>query len=233
MSDIAKVRFDKNKSAAHTPPVGPEAKLAKTLTTWLRNDGWDVYEEVSPWGYGTAADVVAVRTPVVTVVEVKTTMSLAVLGQARQWVGKAHQVYVAVPGFKRGSAFDGAKWVCETLGLGLLCVTSNVFEAVRPTFHRRADTKLLLEHLRPEQQDGSMPAGTASGRRWTPWRLTLSDLTRVVTESPGIPMAEALKKMKHHYRNDKSAKASLSHQIRKGIIKTLRAEGRDLKLYPV
>lgn len=213
--------------------MGPEAKLAKTLTAWLRDQGWEVYEEVSITGYGDSADIVAVRAPVVSVIECKTSLSLSVLGQARRWMDQAHQVYVAVPGFKRGSSFEGAKWVCETLGLGLLCITSNVFEAVRPAFRRKVDPKDILKRLRPEQQDGTVPAGTSAGRRYTPWRLTVMALEKFVQEHPGTPLREVVQKVRHHYPHERAARASLSHQIRKGIIKTVRVEGRDLKVFPV
>lgn len=209
-----------------------EVELARNLTSWLREDGWDVFEEVSITGYADSADIVAVRKPVVTIIEAKMTMSLAVLGQAKRWIGSAHQVYVAVPGFKRGSAFEGACWVARLLGIGLFCVTNNhVYEAVRPEFHRRVKVQPILDKLRPEQQDGSIPAGSTSGRRYTPWRMTVRDLTDFVTRNPGTPLRDAVKKIKHHYPHDVAARASLSHQIRKGLIKTLRVEGPDLKVY--
>lgn len=214
--------------------MGSEVQLAKHVTAWLRAEGWDVYEEVS-FGYALAADIVAVRKPVVAVIEVKTSMSLAVLGQARRWLRESHLVYVAVPQFVRGSSLDGATWVCKTLGIGLLCVSKNgrVQEHVHPEFRRPRSTKRILESLRPQQQDGTIPAGSTSGPRWTPWKITVTELSEYVRLHPGVTLGEALQKVKHHYSSAKAARASLSHQIRKGIIKTVRAEGRTLKLYPV
>lgn len=211
-----------------------EVELAGHLTKWLKADGWEVYEEVSITGYADSADIVAVKAPVVAIIEAKMTMSLALLGQARRWIGAAHQTYVAVPGFRRDSSFEGAKWVAQTLGIGLLCVTpSSVFEAVSPNFNRTAKVKPILARLRPEQQDGTIPAGSASGARYTPWKLTVLDLESWATKHPGMPLRELLTKFKHHYPNNAAARASLSHQIRKGLIPTLRLEGRDLKVFKV
>lgn len=214
--------------------MGSEVELAGHIVKWFQNDGWETFEEVS-LGWGTAIDLIAVRSPVIAAIEAKTSLSLAVIGQAKRWVGHAHLTYVAAPAHKRGSATEGAKWICQTLGLGLLTVSDkgNVRELVRPKFYRKVDTKLITSHLRPQQQDGSVPAGTATGARWTPWRATISDLREVVQKNPGIPMGQALAKIKHHYSSDKSARATLSLQIRKGILKGLRIEGRDLRLFVV
>lgn len=214
--------------------MASEVELAKHVTSWLRTEGWDVYEEVS-FGHASAIDIVAVRSPVVSVIEAKTSLSLDVIGQAYRSIGFAHLVYVATPAYKKTSALEGARWICKTLGLGLLSVVEKsgyVQEVVRPTF-RRVDAKPLLAMLRPQQQDGSVPAGSTAGPRWTPWKITVTELTEYVGLHPGVRLSEALQKVKHHYSNNKAARASLSHQIRTGLIKTVRIEGRELRLYPV
>lgn len=207
-----------------------EVELASHVTRWFRESGWDVYEEVS-FGYGSALDIVAVRAPVVAAIEAKLSLSLAVLGQAKRWVNKAHLTYVATPSHARGSARDGAVWICKTLGIGLLGVSKqgSVNEIVHPQFRRVVDSKFITSKLCSKQQDGSIPAGSAAGPRWTPWRMTVTSLTEYVTQNPGVTLAEALKHATHHYSSDKAARASLSHQIRKGILKTVRLE--DGKLY--
>jgi hypothetical protein len=210
-----------------------EVKLAKDVTEWLKEEAWDVYEEVSI-GYSDSADIVATRGPVLAVIEAKQTLSLSVIGQAKRWLPHAHQVYVAVPAHKRGSSSEAARWVCDLTGLGLIYVSShNVRVVVQPEFRRRVDDEFLRSKLRPQHQDGSVPAGSASVGRWTPWKTTVHALVAVVKASPGIPLKEALAKIHHHYRSDKGAVSSLSHYLRKGIIKDIRMEpGRGLKLFP-
>lgn len=206
-----------------------EVDYARVLTTWLKAEGWDVYEEVS-LSHADAADIIAVRKPVVAAIEVKTSLSLTVLGQAHRWIKKAHLTYVAVPRHKRDTSAEGAAWVCKTLGIGLFYINKNsVTEVVHPVF-RRVDVKPLMARLRPEQQDGSIPAGSVAGLRYTPWRMTVIELVRRVSSNPGITMKEALDGMKHHYGGDKAARASLSRQIREGMIKELRFDGTSLHL---
>ncbi len=146
------------------PKAGSEIEIASRVTTWLRDEGYEVYEEVS-LGYSNSVDIIAVRKPVVVAVEVKKTLSLSVLGQAKRWIQQAHLTYVAVPLHKRTSSHTGAAWVCRTLGIGLLYITSSVHEEVRPVFQRHAKTSEILSKLRPEQQDGLIPAGSPSRGR--------------------------------------------------------------------
>lgn len=208
-----------------------EVATAREVTNWLKIDGWDVYEEVA-LGYTDSLDILAIRGPILWAIEVKQTFSVALVGQAKRWIPHAHCVSVAVPFHKRGSASEGAVWICSTLGLGLLYATSNnVQQRVKPEFRRRVDADFLRKHVNIKQQDGSVPAGSASIARWTPWRLTVSELIKVVNDNPGVTLKEALKRMRHHYRTDSVANSSLSKYLRNGLIKELRLEP-GFKLYP-
>lgn len=204
-----------------------EVQIASVLTTHLKESGWSVYEEVS-FGEGSSVDIIAVREPLVAAIEVKTSFNMTVLGQAKRWLYQAHLTYVAVPRLGRNE--DGARWVCQTLGIGLFEIgATSVREIVRPNFCKTAKTQSIRKYLHPVQLDGSIPAGSPGGFRWTPWRRTVDALVAEVRANPGILLRDAL--TAHHYRTDKLARASLSHQIRKGIIKELRFD--DGKLYPV
>ncbi len=54
---------------------------------------------------------------------------------------------------------------------------------------------------------------------------------KVVKENPGIELKEAIKKIKHHYSNDKSAIGSISGYLqgKQNIIENIRMEKEDKK----
>lgn len=201
---------------------------------WFKSDGWTVWQEV-PAPCGTA-DIVVEKAGVLAVVEAKTSMSLALIGQAKRWIGHCHMVYVAVPRRKYDSTADGANWVCNLTGVGLLFVGSagGVREAVVPNFFRKPKSNSLRKALRPEQQDGSIPAGTNSGKAWTPWRVTVTALARRVAAEPGITLADALEGVKTHYSSPSTARRCLSKLALRGLIPGIRAsqDGKFLRLYP-
>ncbi len=77
-------------------------------------------------------------------------------------------------------------------------------------------------------------AGATNGGYWTPFRLTVADLTKHVVANPGITLGDAIAAIDHHYMGDKSAKQCISQYLREGVIKGIRLErkGRTLTLYP-
>lgn len=216
----------------------PETDVARPVVDWYKSRGFQVYQEVPVKGTAGAADIVAVKGPFVVVVETKVTMSLALLGQARRWVGQAHSVVVAVPWHVRGSSQDGAVFVCGAAGIGLLYVSRSgaVREMVSPDFFRKAKAKPILESLRPEHADGSIPAGSAGGTAWTAWKITVRDLGEVVQRNPGIGLKQAVGMIKHHYPSDYAARRSLSKHALFGRVPGVRAEevarSKDVRLYP-
>jgi hypothetical protein len=72
----------------------PETDIARPVVAWLQAQGWTVYQEVQH--QGCVADIVAVRGPLLWVIECKAQLGLAVLGQALGWQGHAHAISVAV-----------------------------------------------------------------------------------------------------------------------------------------
>lgn len=212
--------------------------MARPVVEWYKSRGFHVYQEVPVKGQQGTADIVAVKGPFVTVIETKVTMSLALLGQARRWIGQAHSVTVAVPWHVRGSSQDGAVFVCGALGVGLLYVSrvGAVREMVSPDFFKKARPGSILESLRPEQADGSIPAGSAGGSAWTAWKVTVRDLGDLVQRNPGIGLKQAVGMIKHHYPSDYAARRSLAKHALFGRVPGVRAEevarSKDVRLYP-
>lgn len=104
---------------------------------------------------------------------------------------------------------------------------------VKPHLNRRI-VKGSLEGMLNEAQRTYAPAGTATGRRWSPFRETCDKVKLYVKGHPGCTMKEVIEAVDHHYGNDATARSSMAHWIeaRKVDGVEIRREGRRLALYP-
>lgn len=212
-----------------------EEQIARAVVTELQRQGYVTYEEVSvcSGGYsGRRADIVAVRGPVLGVVECKTKFSLKLLDQMTKWIGQAHFVVGAVELTRLGVA---AERYLKSWGLGLWSVGhSEISVKVSHRLLRGADVTALRTFLRPEMQSAEYAKAGTQGGHWTPFRGTCDALRALVRDQPGIELRAALKACGHHYASEKSALTSIPVLIRRGVIAGIRVEGeRPLKLFPV
>ena len=210
-----------------------EADLAAVVVAWLVDYGYDVYQEVELVPRGIRADIVARRGIELTIVETKTSASMALLGQVMERRRFAHRVYAAAP--HCSGPFGDA---CKELGVGAWSVhvgssemcsgvpidPSRIVEVCAPrrlTSHRLK----LVDKLRPEHKT-ACAAGSPSGGHWSRYRDTVAQLARVVAANPGIAFAQALQPglMNHHYSSARSARSALSRDIEMGKIAGVRIE---------
>jgi len=73
------------------------------------------------------------------------------------------------------------------------------------------------------------PAGSKAGGYVTPFSQTLKRLEAFVAEHPGVEMKMAAKLVEHHYGGRDPAftfRVNVEKLIKKGVIKTIRAEER-------
>lgn len=209
-----------------------EAELATKVVTELQRQNFVVYQEVST-GYGARrADIVAIRGPVLAVVECKVNFSLKLLDQLAWWKGYGNLVIGASGFTKMGQAAH--EYLLAT-GIGLWTVMSDeIHEEVAPRLLRRANTDRLRKALRPEQQSAEYAKAGTQGGYWTPFRGTCDALRNLVAHKPGIALKDALKEVGHHYASVSSAMSSIPALIRTGVIVGIRVEdGRPLRLFPV
>lgn len=195
-----------------------EVAVAAVVVRWLEADGWDVYQEVDN------IDIVATRGPIVSVVEVKTSLSWKLCAQAFSRMPYAHEVWVAVP-VKPSSA---TPWYARRClgrdGIGILEVSDMVNVGLPATLHRsaHAGAKLLRARLRPEHKT-HLPAGSACGGGWTPFKDTSNQLRKLIDAEPdGVPVKTAIESISHHYRGNSSARACLVKLARDGVIDGVR-----------
>ena len=207
-----------------------ETDLAAQVVEWLEVEGWDIYQEVV--SYSRRHDIVAVRDPIVWVIECKSSLSLSVLEQA--WMAHTHRRSVAVPVAKRSNkARRFAYMVAKHLRVGILEVSRGgireVVEApINREYHKSA--KVLRDKLTPGMKT-FLAAGSSGGGFWTPYRDTMNRVKTFIEKNPGSTVSEIMESVSTHYQTTAST--------RSGIIRVLRffeewcrvEEGRPIRFY--
>jgi hypothetical protein len=228
-----------------------EIELAQKVIEWMRHDGWDIYEEVRLGYAGARADIVGMRHRISHVVEVKNSLSLAVIAQAEGWLTMSHYVSVAVPRtlkqdvrYQRDHARGLAHRICATLGIGVLEIDmrpgwKEVKEVVAPALNRTA-SKYEYHFIGNLVHEMHNEWGRAGSRNeyYTPFRQTCESLTEVVRDHPeGIRFKDAVNIIKAdwHYHSEQSGRSALGKFLIKGGSKVLpridaQIEGRGYLL---
>lgn len=212
--------------------TGPtEADLAAVVVAWLVETGYDVYQEVELVPRGIRADIVARRSAELTIVETKTSGSLALIGQVMERRRFAHRVYLACPHPSIVLRDVGAE-----LGIGVLAVRAgtdaryDTHRVVEQVASRRWNTRplKLSARLRPEHKT-ACAAGSPTGGHWSRWRDTCAQIEAVARANPGIALRQAVAQVQHHYASGRGAVASLAECIRRGAVPGLRLEAGALR----
>ncbi len=183
----------------------------------------------------------------VLVVECKLSLSLDLLAQADHWLDYASLVAIAFPldrGYGRARRFGES--LARSRGLGMFEVAPAVGDRlpariVSETEPKRSErvievlAKKLAAALCPEQQDYAA-AGNAEGKRWTPWRDSITRARAIVLEHPGIGTKELVQKLgKHHWASDGGARAGLVDAAERGIFERVVArqgKGKRWQFFP-
>ncbi|HEX8349187.1 MAG TPA: hypothetical protein VF598_04435 [Hymenobacter sp.] len=200
----------------------------------LQADGWDIYQEVET--RAGRADIVAVRNNLRWAIEVKTSMNLAVMDQARANSAYFHYSSLAVPAPKGSEprSWRFAQECGQVFGYGVISLHPNSYEFQRMRTRSRGKlNRRPLPVALHEEQKTQVAAGTNRGGQWTPFKNTVRNLEMVANTSPGIRLKDAVGRISHHYSNEPSATGSISRYIRSGIIKSLRLDNGRLYLTQV
>ncbi len=209
-----------------------EAELAEKVVDFLQDQGWEIYQEVKVKYSGGIADIVAVRGPIVWIVECKLNYGLPVIYQARNWVGKVHYVSVAVlPSRNFSTILDE---YCRWKGIGRIQVRSIPIIEVQARLTRRpVQAKAIMADLCEEQKTFAK-AGNNNSRFYSPYQRTCDQIRKVVKLRPGISLKELVSSIDHHYASIASARGSISFWAQKGKISGIEAkkESGRILLYP-
>ena len=191
-----------------------ESQLAEKVVHYFEERGFVVYHEVVA-RFG-RADIVAVNGPVVAIVEVKTSMGLALLSQTANWVGYANLVYAAAPYPKERRYVER---IAREQGFGLIGVDrmDEPKEFVAPRFHRG---KALIRKALHDEQRTFSKAGNAGSKFWSPWQGTCREVRSTVKSR--MTIADLVARIKHHYGTNGTARACLTKWIECGKIPGVR-----------
>jgi len=200
-------------------PPNPEQILAARVVSWLHAQHWEVYEEVRvERRQGRIADIVALRGPILWVLECKRSLTMNALAQAHRWAALKRSVVVPESRTGDSSGRRFALEVCRRFDLGLVEVgrTGRVHERVPARIvrgHRHASVRLRAG-LHPGQQRCAA-AGSSRGGHWTPYAETMRAVRRIVAARPGCTMREILEALdRHHYGHDATARSCLARALR-------------------
>lgn len=205
-----------------SPPTveeNPEQVLARHVVTWLQAQHWDVYEEVkiNRWKHG-IADIVAVREPLVWVIECKRSLTMAVLAQAFRWKALKRSIAVLRPATDRKSSCrDFSHRVCSEFGIGLIEVgrTGQVYETITAPITRgfRQESEWIRETVN-EGHQRSAKAGSSRGGFWTPYKDTMRQVRVVVSNHPGCTLTDIMSYLDaHHYHTDAAARTCIARAL--------------------
>lgn len=159
-----------------------ETELFPPVKAWLEQGGHTVFTEVQPKrGTLRRADILALHGSVDTVIELKISLSLALLDQCVSWKHHANLIYAAVPApakYRRGDPIsnyvpDLALSIFKMHGVGLLYVSEdNVVHVIRARLNRRI-SPILRDALTEYHNTLSPDAGTNQGGHITAYRTTM------------------------------------------------------------
>jgi hypothetical protein len=192
-----------------------EVELFKPIKQFFENRDYEVYSEVLFGQGGSRADVVAKQNNIISVIEMKTSLSLDLLEQANRWIHYAHYVYIAVPMPKDRHINEYARKCLIRDGIGLLVVDFNRNRFYYdndeiPMVWNKIDAKLcrkIINHwdkYLTEAHKNTLPGGTKGGGYITPYKITIDGVKRCLKLHPeGLSLNELVKRVETHYSNPK------------------------------
>lgn len=191
-----------------------ESELAAHVVAWLKDQHWEVYQEVSIGYMDAVMDIVGIKGKIIWNVETKTSLSLSLLGQAIYNREYCHFVSIAHPRTHQSSRKGklAARYLMRDYGIGEIEVEPGGFIIdTRPRMHRNCKRKFVLNSLNDAQK--SSIAGSKGGGYWTPFKETCRKVVEIVKQNEGIYYKEMINKLDHHYRTDQTANSCLRNWI--------------------
>lgn len=222
------------------PDFKTEQDLAKEVVAWLKEQAFEVYQEVKI--YSSRCDIVAVRAGIHCAIETKLQFNNSVVMQAFRNKNCAEYSYIAVPRYRYGDEKHLLEMFMRQHGIGLIKVEKYAYREgckidyeIKPNLnrHARKSPSLYIKNFLNEAQKEQACAGTNRGGYWTPFSHTCSHILKEVQINNGIGLKELAKKIDHHYNTDGSFVSCMRKLIEQGVVKGVegRLEKGKLKIY--
>jgi len=218
-----------------------ETDLGKRVIEWLEKERpeWKVYQELSSFGYNSkVADIVCIKNDLVWVIELKTSLSLAVIRQAYDW--DVDYRSIAVPDTISGLRNENREWwysyLGRTMDIGTIIVGKSrvytrycgdygrdwprhevTFDIDQTTMGGRylSVKQRFIELAKSGLTKGFGEAGSKHGNHWTPYKQSMLEIREYITSNPGCTVNDIFTALgKLHYSSKESMKGCIPGRLR-------------------
>ena len=205
-----------------------ETELGELVIEWLRREKpeWEIFQEISPRSGGHIADIVCLnKEDHVWVIELKTTLNLAVIRQAYCW--EVNYRSIAVVGAKRPATKEERQWwynhMNRRMSIGTLVagkgfndemfIREKLAPPIRyPQFTGTIDK--IVGICRSGKTEGFGQAGGQGGGHWTPYKESMKSVKEYIKKNPGCKASDIVSALgKLHYSSDHSARTNLAKNL--------------------
>lgn len=195
-----------------------EEDVAKNILLYLEGQGWNCYPEALLKYSNGRADIAATKDGILRIVEVKMSLSLALLNQANEWILSegVDEVFIAIPNLKVSHLVSE---ILRWKGIGMLMhypysIYANKVNVVctggRRLNVREGRKKKMIDSLHEDMKNYS--PGTKVGFS-TPYNRTIKRIEEFILEK-GCPVTmKEILKLEHHYASSSSARSGLSQAL--------------------
>lgn len=208
-----------------------ESDVAKVIIDYYESLGYTTYKEVtakgSSGGGSSRADIVAIKGNQHITIETKINFGLSVIKQAFNWKSKSHLVFIGIPRKKRTKVKRFGYDICRDLGIGILEVDmkkNDIIEYQPSSFNDNPSLPKIYESQKDE-------IAGVSGSYITPFKITKSKIITYLKQSGETSLSKLVTQIEHHYKNDSSAKRSISKLVRIGVIENVKLFKKSNKIY--
>lgn len=205
-----------------------ETELGELVIEWLSRayPQWTVFQEIRASNYAgsSVADIVCLNEEnSVWVIELKTSLNLAVIRQAYTWDVDCRSVAVLQP--KRQAARDERRWwymhlktkmAVGTIEVSSLGSVSEIFKAPdRHLFEPTFTSKKIIDVCRSGLTEGFSQAGNSKGGYWTTYKESIKAVKEYIQKHPGCGAGDIVGALgKLHYANKHSARTNLVKNLK-------------------
>lgn len=211
-----------------------EADLAKIVSDYFKEQGYEVYNEVLANKTSKRADMILLKDGIYTNIETKLTFSNKLLEQVYFWKHNSHKAYLCIPS-KRDNLPSKNKFlhkVCEDYGIGIIYVYFNksipyVSIELESSFNSEPEN---LPELFSQQKESF--AGTNKGGYITPFKITCGNIVSYLQSiNKEVEIGELLNNISHHYKNNASAKQSIIKMINWNVLENISFIKKENKYF--
>lgn len=216
-----------------------EKTIAVSVQNWLLSQNWDCFPEAQIRHRGPRADIIAIKGPLMWVLETKLSLNLQVIEQALRWKGLGAlytTVAVLKPKRKRQNRFT---WYSDFVdrffrqeGLGLILIDNenlSISEVIEPRLHRYnyPRSKRIVKQLDPRMKQ-YLPGSSGKEGYSSPYRRTMENALKYIQQKNSCSINDLLNNIETHFRIRTKARRFLINNLCKHPNLLYKLNGYDV-----